>query len=407
MSFHSSRSRPAPAILAALLLPLVLAAEPATSAPTVTDGNSEFAADLYRQLAAGSGNLFFSPYSISTALAMALDGARGQTAAGMADALQLATLSRGQIAAGFADLQSQLGDANGNGIRLVPANSLWIQSGFPFDHAYLDSLRRNFGAEANPVDFIDHSAAAQSAINRWVKSATRGKIAELVGPGTLDAATRMVLCNAVYFKGRWERPFPKGATESRPFHLGTGSTIMVPTMRQTAWYRRSSQANCDLLELPYAGRRLSMVIILPHGLDGLPAVERELSGDNLRRWLAGLDSSRAAGLEVSLPRFTATESYNLRTALTHMGMAAAFEPAAADFSGMTARRGLFLSAVLHRAYVKVDEEGTEAAAVTGGVMTVAAVLRVPEFRVDHPFIFLIRDGATGTILFLGRIVDPR
>lgn len=389
--------------LPAFLLAVAVSATPPSE--VVSAANTDFAVSLYHQLAHEPGNLFFSPYSISSALAMALEGARGETATQMAAALHL-TLPREQLADGFARLDEALKEAAGDHDELVAANSVWTQPEFPFRPAYLTLLQSRFGAEARSADFMHDAAGARAAINRWVGARTRGRIPELVGPGSVGPATRMVLCNAVYFKGRWERKFNQAETKPAPFYLAPGAAVSVPMMHQTAPFRWVAQDDFDLLELPYAGR-LSMVILLPHARDGLPGVERQLTADHLRLWLATLDFSPRRDVQVYLPHFIALESYRLRSVLSSLGLRAAFDPAAADFSGMTADPGLCLSDVVHKAYVKVDEEGTEATAATGAIVMLASAMPRPvEFRVDHPFLFLIRDDLTNTILFLGRIADP-
>lgn len=398
-----------PSGLCLFVLSMVAAALPARAkspGEVVSGANTDFAVDLYRQLARAPGNLFFSPFSVSTALAMTWEGARGSTAAGMAAALHLA-LPRDQAADGFARLDARLREAVNHSVDLVTANSLWAQSQFPFRPDYLSLLQTRFGAEAKPVDFTQHAADALTAINRWVDAKTRGRIARLLGPGSVGPSTRMVLCNAVYFKGRWKQPFRRQATRPAPFHLAPGATVSVPMMHQTASFRWNRQDGFDLLEIPYTDQ-LSMVILLPHAVDGLPALEHRLTGDNLRLWLAALDFSPVRRIGLYLPRFTAAEDYNLRPALTRMGMRDAFNPTAADFSGMSAQPGLYLSDVVHKAVIKVDEKGTEAAAATGTIMLYASAMPQHrlEFRVDHPFLYLIRDNLTGTILFLGRAVDP-
>jgi serine protease inhibitor len=409
MNMHRHPRPPGPACrLAAVLLAAAGATALAADAPLnpVAAANTAFALDLYWQLAAAPGNLFFSPYSISRALAMAAAGARGPTAAEMDAVLHLKS-APGQIAAGYGDLTKSLQTAAGGDIDLVSADSLWVQDQYPLRADYLRTVRSQFGAEARPADFVHRAAAARDAINAWVGSRTDGRIPELIGPGVLDASTRAVLCDAIYFKGKWDHPFKPRETGSALFHLTPTAEVAVPTMHQTSMFRVTHQDNVGLLELPYRGRHFSMVLFLPDTVDGLPGIEQKLTAEQLHVWLAELDFAGDAMVRVSLPKFTARERLPLTAPLTHLGMRAAFDPAAADFSGMATAGGLYLSAVVHQAYVKVDEEGTEAAAATGAAMAMFGIPRSQEFNVDHPFLFLIRDNTTGTILFLGRIVDPR
>ena len=392
-------------VTATLLAATVRAAEPAPTQVAAAD--TAFALDLYRQLAPSPGNLFFSPYSLSRILAMAASGARGSTATEMGAALHL-DLPADQMAAGYAGLTKAFQTAAGDDIDLLTADSLWVQNQYSLRPEYLQTVRIQFGADARPADFIHHADAARTAINAWVGTQTRGKIPELIGPGVLAPATRVVLCDAIYFKGKWDHQFKPRQTEAAPFHLSSKTEASVPMMHQTSPFRAARLDGIGLLELPYLGRRFSMVVLLPDAIDGLGGVERQLSTDQLHLWLAELDRSPDTRTSVYLPRFTARESFQLASQLARLGMHAAFDPRAADFSGMSDAGALYLSDVVHQAYVRVDEAGTEAAAASGVVMFAAAAFaQVPEFRVDHPFLFLIRDNATGTILFLGRIVDPR
>lgn len=381
------------------------AADPTTDPVAAAD--TAFALDLFRQLAPAPGNLFFSPYSISRALAMTAAGAHGSTATEMAAALHLA-MPADEMAAGYAGLTKSLVAAAGDDLDVVTADSLWVQDQFSLRPEFLHTVRTQFGAEAMPADFIHQAEAARAAINGWVDGKTSGKITALIAPGMLNAATRVVLCDAIYFKGKWDHQFKPRQTGSAPFHLSPTGTAVVSTMHQTSMFRTAHADGVGLLELPYLGRQFSMVIILPEVVDGLPAVEQRLTAEQLHHWLAQLDSSRDIELSVFLPRFTGRESFQLAAQLKKLGVRRAFDARQADFSAISDAGGLCLSDVVHQAFVKVDEEGTEAAAASGVVMLAAsAIARVPVFRVDHPFLYLIRDHATGTILFLGRMVDPR
>ena len=393
----------------------VLAAATGFAAPApdpavtqVAAANTAFAVDLYRQLAATPGNLFFSPYSLSRVLAMAAAGARGATATEMGAALHL-NAPADQAAAGYAALTKTLQADAGGDLTLVTADSLWVQDQFPLLDAYRRVVQTQFGAEARPADFVHHAEDARTAINGWVSDQTRGKIPTLIAPGMLTADTRVVLCDAIYFLGTWDHQFEARQTQPEPFHLSPQSAADVSMMHQTSSFRSAHAGNVGLLELPYLGQRLSMVVILPDAIDGLPGLEQQLTEAQLRGWLAQLDSGTAVRTSVFVPRFTARDNLELASTLARLGMARAFDRKAADFSGMAQGGAFWLSAVVHQAFVKVDEEGTEAAAASAVIMLEAMAVQeqLPEFLVDHPFLFLIRDNATGTILFLGRIVDPR
>jgi serpin B len=366
-------------------------------------GNDAFAFDLYARLRDQPGNLFMSPTSISTALAMTHAGARGETAAQMAKTLHF-TLDRDRLDRAFATL---LSDFNAGKRRrhyqLSVANALWAQKGFDFLPAFLKTTRDEYRAGLEDVDFINNTEAARHTINTWVAKATQDKIRDLLKPGILDSTTRLVLTNAVYFKGSWAEQFQKQRTRDEPFHVTADRQVQVPMMNQTSHFKYLKAPTLQALAMPYAGDDLSMVILLPAKVDGLAALEKDLTADHLTGWLATM---RSANVQVVLPRFRITAEFKLNDTLSAMGMPLAFS-ARADFSGMDGKRDLFLSAVVHQAYVDVNEEGTEAAAATGVVVTLSAAPAAPPvFRADHPFIFLIRDNRTGSILFLGRFMEP-
>ena len=368
-------------------------------------GNTVFALDLYARLKTADGNLFFSPYSISTCLAMTYAGARGETAAQMAKTLHLDT-NQNQLAASFGQLQKQLNnEQDKTGIELNIANGLWGQKDHLFLPAFLDIAKQSYEANLKQVDFRTHADTARTEINDWVDHKTKGKITDLIQPGVLGSATRLVLVNAIYFKGSWTRKFDKHATTKAPFSVTPTQKLPVPLMNLTADFKYAEVDGLQLLELPYVGDDLSMVVLLPRDVDGLKGVEDLLNQQTLDRWLA---LAREQKVAVSLPKFKMSAQFSLAKPLAEMGMTDAFSPKA-DFSGMDSERDLFISAVVHKAFVDVNEEGTEAAAATAVVMRMNAVMMprpTPIFRADHPFIFLIRDNHSGSVLFLGRLVNP-
>ena len=388
----------------AAALPMRSADQPAAGA--VTAANTAFAVDLYRQLSPAPGNLIFSPYSISDVLAMAQVGARGRTATEMANVLHL-NLPAARVAAGFAGLAGRLDAAGNDQVVLVTANSLWAQPQIPLDAEYLKILQTQFRAEAASADFSHAAEAARVKINAWVANKTRGKITELIGAGMLNDRTRMVLGNAVYFKGRWAGPFEARRTHPEPFFLAPARSGEVPTMHRTSKLRTVALDGLRLLTLPYFGETTSMVIVLPEARDGLAGIERDLTPQKIAFWLERLDAAGKTEVALALPRFKATGSLDLGRQLKALGMPAAFDSTAADFSGMTGDRSLFLSNVIHKAVVEVNEDGTVAAAASGTVYLAASMAQALPVAVDHPFLFLIRDNATGAVLFLGRIIDPR
>jgi serpin B len=378
---------------------------PPADVKAVVAGNDALAFDLYARLRKQPGNLFFSPNSISTALAMTHAGARGETAGQMAKTLHF-TLDRERLDRAFASLLSELnGGKRQRHYQLRVANALWGQQGFDFLPDFLTTTRDEYHAGLENVDFRGDTESARETINRWVAKATQDKIRDLLKPGVLNSTTRLVLTNAVYFKGSWAEPFPKQQTREQPFHTSADRQVRVPMMQQTSHFKYLKARNFQALDLPYADGDLSMVILLPTKKDGLAALEKELTAERLAGWLAKMRSDE---VEVSLPRFRMTAEFQLKDTLSALGMSQAFSAGEADFSGMDGKRDLYLSAVVHQAYVDVNEEGTEAAAATGAIVAEAkAVLNPPVFRADHPFVFLIRDNRTGSVLFLGRLVDPQ
>ncbi|MCK4307062.1 serpin family protein [candidate division WOR-3 bacterium] len=366
---------------------------------TVVDGNNMFALELYTELKEQEGNLFFSPYSISTALAMTYAGARGNTEKQMAEVLHF-ELSQKCLHPTFHSLISQL-NAQGKGYQLNIANALWGQKGYGFLEEFLELTKANYGAGLNEVDFVRDAESARKTINAWVEEQTKDKIKDLIKPGILDALTVLVLTNAIYFKGNWASQFKKKETKDSKFYVRANKTVKVPMMYQKEKFKYMETDGFQAIELPYVDNELSMVILLPKKREGLVELENSLNVDSLNKWLGNL---RKQEVTIYLPKFKMTSEFRLEEVLASMGMPDAFS-GQADFSGMIGRKELFISAVIHKAFVDVNEEGTEAAAATAVVMAKGTV-PVFRFRADHPFIFLIRDISSGSILFLGRVVNP-
>jgi len=367
-------------------------------------GNTAFALDLYAQLKDRDGNLFFSPYSISSALAMTYAGARGETAAQMRAALHLPGEDASTHAA-FAALAKHLASAEGSGCTLHVANALWGQEGYTFLEEFLQTVETHYGANLNSVDFARAAEKARITINRWVEQQTKGKITDLLKPGVVDALTRLVLTNAIYFKGRWASPFEPQRTHEAPFYVSPLETAQTSFMHQEKRFAYAETEAVQAVEMPYQGDALSMVVVLPRDKGGLRRIEGSLTPAGVEAWLKNL---RPQQVEVFLPKFKTTSAFSLARILSGLGMPLAFAPGHADFSGMTGNRDLFISAVVHKAFVDVNEEGTEAAAATGVAMALAGAPppAAPVFRADHPFLFLIRHRPTGNILFLGRFATP-
>lgn len=373
-------------------------------------GNSAFAFDLYRALQGDEGNLFFSPHSISAALAMTYAGARGETEQEMADALNY-VLPQEQLHPAFNALDLELGqrsevelEEEGEPFRLNIANAVWGEREYEFLAEFLDALAENHGAGLQLLDFISNPEGAREAINRWVSDQTEGRIPELIPPGAIDALTRLVLTNAIYFNASWAFPFEKEATEEGTFHLLDGTEVQVPMMRLDEDLRYAEVDGVQAVELPYVGRQLSMVVLVPE--EGqFEAFESALDAGTMD---SALDAMKPTRVAITMPKFEFESSFTLNDTLASMGMPSAFTPGQADFSGMDGTRDLFITYIFHKAFVSVDEAGTEAAAATAVIVALtSAPSGSVELVLDRPFTFLIRDIPTGAILFVGRVLDPR
>jgi len=392
------------AVIVAGVLPGRSAAE--TEIKTIVAGNTAFALQLYGKLRSPDGNLAFSPYSISSALAMTCAGARGETARQMEQVLHFDQSPAG-VSPLFGRLDKAVKAAKGDN-ELDVANSIWPQNKYPFQQEFLSLLKQNYGATVTPLDYIKNAEQARDTINRWVDGQTRHKIDEIIGPNVLNDATRMVLVNAIYFKGTWMTPFPERATRPDTFYARPDTRVTAPFMHVSEDFRYGENGQLQLVSLPYAGEQLEMIILLPRNRDGLGQLEKSLNAVSLSAWTSKMEEERVA---VALPKFKITSAFGLAETLQAMGMRDAFDSRKADFSGMDGRpHWLYISAVLHKAYVDVNEKGTEAAAATAVAITAGAAPHAPpppkQFRADHPFIFVIRDSSTGSILFLGRVVQP-
>lgn len=365
---------------------------------------SAFSADLWRRVRARDGNVAVSPSSIWVALGMTYGGARGRTADEMRTALHFG-LPDPELHAAFANLLGEWRAADQPNAALKVANRLFGERQSRFVPAFLALTRDRYGAPLEPVDFIGAADASRVHINDWVAGRTNDRIRDLLPQGSIDELTRLVLTNAVWFKGKWRTEFDAAATRPGAFLAAPGRTVQVPLMAQTGDFRIGATDGAAVLELPYVGDRLVMDVILPDDPNGLPALEQRLDGALLARLLAAPRSSEE--VDVTLPRFRiAGATISLNDVLQDMGMPTAFDEVAADFSGMSTDEHLHISHVLHKTFVEVNEEGTEAAAATAVVMGIESASMTTSFRADHPFLFAIRDTRTGSLLFLGRVSDP-
>lgn len=379
-------------------------------------GNRAFAARLYQQLRGQDGNLFFSPYSISLALAMTFAGAQGETARQMASTMYY-TLPPVRLHPAFNSLDQYLEkmgqpeqtpspNDSGQGFQLSIANSIWGQRDFNFLQAYLDLLAQNYGVGMRLVDFKGAPEISRQAINDWVSQHTKEKIKDLFPQGTIDDSTRLVLANAIYFKASWMYPFVEPNTREGIFHLKSGGEVSVPMMsfslNSSSVATRYERGDIfQAVGLPYLDRKTMMVVVLPD--EGkFDSFESGLDAARLDMVLKGLKES---GMELSMPKFKIESSFSLPKTLVKMGMIDAFG-SNADFSGMDGKRDLYISEVLHKAVVTVDEKGTEAAAATGVAIATSGMANPPVVHIDRPFLFFIYEQDRGTILFTGRVMNP-
>jgi serpin B len=398
-------------VTSGVLLLAAPAAAPGPEARSVVAANNQFALDLYGRLCGPEGNLFLSPYSITKALAMAYTGARGQTAAEMSATLHFHQ-DPDHLHLAFAQTRRMLNNQGGllpgigrKGVQLHLAAALWGQAGYGLRKGFRTQLQEGYGAGVYEIDFANAERARQT-INAWTQRQTHDKVKELFSPGLLNLNTRLVLTTAICFKGDWAHAFSKDQTRGEPFRLGGDRRKRVPLMHQTDTFGYFESNEMQGLQLPYQDGRLAMVVLLPRKPDGLTDLESSLTAQRLDDWMGRLNEQK---VDVSLPRFRLTAAFSLADVLAKMGMRRAFHEDA-DFSGINdGREPLYISAVMHRAFVEVQEEGTEAAAASEVEFnTIALPPQTPRpvFRADHPFLFAIRDVPTGTLLFLGRVVQP-
>jgi serpin B len=370
----------------------------------MTPAMNAFTTASYKQLTGGDENLILSPFNVATALSMALAGARGQTAEEIQTVLHLHYDS--SYDAAFGSLLAELTKAgNTGGNELHTANGLWAQKGLVIQPAFEDTLANNYHAPLTLLDFIANPEAARSQINAWTEEHTDEKIKNLLPAGSVDDRTRLVLTSAIYFYGVWQDQFVASRTQPGPFTLSTGTATQANFMNQTSHFSYTETASAQILEMSYTSTGIAFDVLLPKALTGLPDLEKSLTSESLANWLGNLTTRN---VQVSLPKFRAESEFSLRKELSAMGMPTPFT-SRADFSGIDPKGGLAISEVVHKAFVDVSEQGTEAAAATG-ITIQRRALRKPEqavvFSADHPFIFLIRDTRTGIVLFIGRLMKP-
>jgi serpin B len=370
----------------------------------VVDSNNQFAIDLYRKInAQDTGkNIFVSPFSISTALAMTFEGSSGNTRKQMANVLHL-DMTQMQRQEGFSALLAETKAGPGKHYKLNVANALWGQKGYTFEAPFLNATGKYYGGALKLVDFAGNPDAARVEINTWVEDHTAKMIRNLIPHGAISADTPLVLTNAIYFKGNWASQFEPEATKVEPFNVSKTVKVQTPMMQQTGRFRFVRENGVAAIELPYADNDLSMIAILPDG--DIDKMGESLSLDEIKQLCVDMFSQK---VDVILPRFKMEAGYGLGGMLSEMGMPDAFSRQQADFSAMTSQRKLYISKVLHKARIEVNEEGSEAAAATSvGMVEMARQRDVNEvFRADRPFLFMIIHNSTGAILFMGRLSNP-
>ena len=417
LEIEALESRCLPATGAGSASALLSIQQTAAAESAAAQSINAFALNLYSELqqeTGGSGNMILSPYSIATALAMLYAGAGGQTAAQMASVLHLPA-DPGTVTQDFGALMADLNAAGlSGGNALSVANALWGQQGLPFCDPFLNLLQTDFGAGLQQVDFLNDPEGARQTINNWVQQQTDGKIQDLIPPGELSTLTQLVLTNAIYFHGQWEMPFDPGATSDAAFTLASGDQVQTAMMHSTNYYAYMQSDGFQVLQLPYEGNRLAMDVLLPSQESGLSGLSASSLPADLNGWLDQLSPEQAQEVIVSLPKFEMTTSFQLADPLSTLGMTDAFTPDA-DFSGIAPPQPVpfYLSLVLHKANIQVDETGTEAAGATalGMVQPIVCglgvgVQPVVVFDADHPFLYVVRDTQTGSILFMGQVMDP-
>ena len=369
----------------------------------IASATNQFAFELYLNLKDSEGNIFFSPFSLSTAMAMTYEGARGQTAQEIKQVFHYPE-SLEVMREEFAEIINLINKKDKK-YELRTANALWAQKAYPLLTEYVSPVEKYYGGKVSDLDFARETENSRLIINHWVEEQTNNRIKDLIPPGVLNQLTRLVLTNAIYFKGNWENQFPPGNTREEEFMVTPEKKVKVPMMSiREKRFNYLENDELQLVELPYAGQEISMLVLLPK--KDLKSLEPGLTAEKLNEYKKQLRSEK---IDIYLPKFKFESIYmrgGKKGILGRRGRPTAFSPAEADFSGINGRRDFYLSEVVHQAFVEVNEEGTEAAAATGLVVGVTMVVKKLVFRADHPFIFIIQDRATGNILFMGRVVDP-
>ncbi|MBR9702232.1 serpin family protein [Candidatus Pacearchaeota archaeon] len=369
----------------------------------VVNANNQFAFELYSELnQAGDKNIFYSPYSISSAIAMTYEGAKRQTANETKSVFHFpeSNILRPNFAAIYNEINKK-----DKAYELRTGNALWVQQDYPFLEDYTNRVEQYYGGKAVNLDFVEETEKSRQTINSFIEEQTNNKIKDLIPKGVLNSMTRLVLTNAIYFKGTWEWEFKKSKTSEQDFEITPTNIVKTPLMYMKPTktkFNYLDTGDLQVLELPYKGDKISMLILLP--TENLRQINSNLSAEQLSEWKDQMKETKLDS--IYLPKFEFDTKFFMSDTLSALGMPTAFDPENADFSGMTTEKQLFISQVIHQAYVKVDEKGTEAAAATAISIEATSAMPSNVFRADHPFIFIIQEKETGNILFLGKVVDP-
>jgi serine protease inhibitor len=369
----------------------------------VVDANNQFAFDLYSELdKKEQGNIFYSPYSISAALAMTYEGAKGKTADEMKSVFHFPEINvlRPNFAAIYSDINKQNPD-----YELKTGNALWVQKDYAFLQEYLTTVEKYYGGKASNLDFASETEKSRQTINTFIEEQTNNRIKDLIPEGILNSMTRLVLTNAIYFKGTWEWEFDKSKTIEQDFKITPTNIVKTQMMHmkpEKADFNYLKTEELQILELPYKGDKISMLILLPK--DNIDAIKSSLTADKLNEYKSQMQETKLDS--IYLPKFEFDAKLNMKNTLSNLGMPTAFSMEA-DLSGMDGSTNLYIQEVIHQAFVKVDEQGTEAAAATAVIVGLKSAMPTNVFNADHPFVFIIQDKETGNILFMGRVTDPR
>ncbi|XP_061446549.1 leukocyte elastase inhibitor-like [Rhineura floridana] len=377
----------------------------------LANANTHFALDLFQKFSESNptGNIFFSPLSVSAALAMVVLGARGNTAAQLSKTFHFDVVE--DLHSRFQALNADI-NKSGAPYILKLANRLYGEKTYTFLQEFLASTQKLYGAELSTVDFQNASDNARNQINQWVENQTEGKIRDLLSKGSLNELTKLVLVNAIYFKGSWAEKFQEEDTEELPFRLNKKEkkTVKMMFLKKKLPLGYIPECKCHVLELPYKGKELSMLILLPDDIEdnstGLEQLEKQLTLEKLQEWTQPGKMYSNSEIYVHLPKFKLEESYDLKSDLAALGLLDVFDSGKADLSGMSGTQDLHVSKIVHKSFIEVNEEGTEAAAATAAMVMLCSMSMGEDFNADHPFLFFIRHNPTKSILFLGRFASP-